>query len=488
MRVLFAVSECVPFVKSGGLADVAGSLPKEIAKFGADIRVILPKYGMIAEEFKEKMTTKAVLNVAVGWRKQYCGIEEANVQGITYYFIDNEYYFHNDRLYGYFDDGERFAFFNRAVLESLPYIDFFPDIIHCHDWHTAMIPYLLKEQYSLRSGYERIQTVFTIHNLQFQGVMPKETLVDLLGLDDRHFHIDKLEFYGNINFMKGALVAADKITTVSPTYKDEIQTEYYGERLHGLLQKRSASIEGILNGTDEDLYNPASDQTIYQCYDVEDIQKKRVNKRKLQNDFGLPQREETALLVMVTRLTPQKGLELVQCVFQQLMAEDIQFIILGTGDKEFEHFFREMEAAYPRKCRAFIGFDEQLAHQIYAGADLFLMPSKFEPCGLGQMIAMKYGAVPIVRETGGLNDTVNTFDEQTGLGNGFSFHNFNAHDMLFTIQRALSFYRDEKCFQTIVKNAMTTDNSWEKSARKYYQLYDELVSRSEQYVFEQRGI
>lgn len=483
MKVLFAVSECTPFIKSGGLADVAGSLPKELLKQGTDVRVILPKYGAIHQEFKNQMTKKAEFTVNVGWRVQYCGIDELKYQGITYYFIDNEYYFKRDRMYGYFDDGERFAYFTRAVLESIGTLDFYPDVIHCHDWHAGMIPFLLKAEYRARQGYEYIKSVFTIHNLQFQGIMPKEALGDLFGLPDRYFHIDQLEFYGQINFMKGAIVAADKITTVSPTYKDEILTEYYGEKLHELLESRVTDLDGILNGIDDEFYHPGKDPFLYKNFSADELEKKLINKLYLQAKFGLPSKAEIPLITMVTRLTKQKGLELVRHVFWELMAEDVQLLILGTGDPEFEQFFRDMETAYPRKCRAYIGFDEGLAHQIYAGSDLFLMPSKFEPCGLGQMIAMRYGAIPIVRETGGLNDTVSSFNELTGEGNGFSFKNFNAHDMLFTIERALSFYRDDKAWKTIVKNAMKMDNSWAQSAFKYNCLYAELISRSESHVF-----
>ncbi|MBS4191807.1 glycogen synthase GlgA [Bacillus sp. FJAT-49705] len=483
MKVLFVVSECVPFVKSGGLADVAGSLPKEIFKQGTDIRVILPKYGLILNEYKSKMTKKAEFTVKVGWRNQYCGIEEIEYQGITYYFVDNEYYFHREKLYGAYDDGERFAFFNRAVLDALPFIPFYPDVIHCHDWHTGMIPFLLRVEYQAKKGYEFIRTVFTIHNLQFQGIMPNHALADLLCLSDRHFHVDQLEFYGNINFMKGAIVAADKITTVSPTYKNEIQMEHYGEKLHLLLQHRSSDLEGILNGIDETIYNPENDNFLTESYNHKNLKKKSVNKLHIQKQFGLPIADKIPLIAMVTRLTEQKGLDLLHCVFQELMSDNIQMLILGTGDVQYEQFFREMELAYPNKFRAYIGFDEGIAHQIYAAADLFLMPSKFEPCGLGQMIAMKYGAIPIVRETGGLNDTVQSFNEGTGKGNGFSFKHFNAHDMLFTIQRALSFYRDESCWNVIVINAMTMDYSWARSAYQYNCLYAEIISRSESHVF-----
>ncbi|WP_066291999.1 glycogen synthase GlgA [Bacillus sp. FJAT-29937] len=483
MKVLFVVSECVPFVKSGGLADVAGSLPKEMKKLGTDIRVILPKYQSINEEYKVKMKKTAEISVPVGWRNQYCGIEELQFEGITYYFVDNEYYFFRENLYGYFDDGERFAYFNRAVLDCLGLIDFFPDIIHCHDWHTGMILFLLKSQYQAIESYKDIRTVFTIHNLKFQGVMPREALQDLFGLSNQYFHIDHLEFYGQISFMKGAIVAADKITTVSPTYKQEIQMEHYGERLHGLLLKRKNDLEGIINGIDAALYDPKNDPCLLERYNLEAIERKQENKRYIQEKFGLPTHMNTPIVAMITRLTEQKGLDLVRGVFQELMSENIQMIILGTGDAQFEQFFREMEWAYPEKCRAYIGFDEELAHQLYAGADLFLMPSKFEPCGLGQMIAMKYGAIPVVRETGGLNDTVQSFNELTGEGNGFTFSHFNAHDMLFTVQKALRFYRNELYWKNIVRNAMTADFSWAQSAEKYNDLYSEIVSRSESHVF-----
>ncbi|MED3570662.1 glycogen synthase GlgA [Cytobacillus praedii] len=475
MKLLFAVSECVPFAKSGGLADVAGALPRELVRQGVDLRVIMPKYGSIETNIKARMQKKAEYTVEVGWRKQYCGIEELEFQGVTYYFVDNEYYFMREELYGYFDDGERFAFFCKAVLDSLSHIDFQPDNIHCHDWHTGMIPFLLKMEYQEKKGYEFIQTVFTIHNLLFQGIMPRESLKELFGLQEKYNHVDYLEFYGCISFMKGAIVAADKITTVSPTYKSEIQTSVYGEKLHELLQSRSCDLVGILNGIDLELYNPEKDPSLFKNYSRKDLTNKRVNKVHLQERLGLPIKAKTPIIAMVTRLTEQKGIDLVKHVFHELIAEDIQLIILGSGDDEYEHFFRQMEAAYPNKCKAYIGFDEGLAHEVYAGADLFLMPSRFEPCGLGQMIAMRYGTVPIVRETGGLNDTVFSFNELSGQGNGFSFSQYNAHDMLFTIERALSFYRDDACWINIVQNAMAMDYSWAQSAVKYKQLYCRLT-------------
>lgn len=483
MKILFAVSECGPFAKSGGLADVAGSLPKELKSLGTDVRVILPKYGTISEEFKGKMKKIKEFTVSVGWRNQYCGIEELTHQGITYYFVDNEYYFKREGLYGYFDDGERFSFLNRAILEAIAELDFYPDVLHCHDWHTAMIPYLLRTEYYKRKGYGLIKTVFTIHNLQFQGIFPKEVLGDLLGLDYTSFQSGHLEFFGNINFMKGGLVAADKITTVSPTYKEEIQSPAYGEKLDGLLRARNEDLIGILNGIDEEFYNSAIDPLIFQNYKVNTYSKKGVNKIEVQKQFGLPQSASTPLLVMITRLTKQKGLDLVKCVLREILQEDVQVIILGTGDYEYEEYLRQAARVYPDKLKVYTGFSEDLAHKLYAAADLFLMPSQFEPCGLGQMIAMRYGAIPIVRETGGLNDTVKAYNEYTGRGNGFSFQNFNAHDMLYTIQRALSFYHDKPVWETIVKQAMEKDYSWAQSAFSYSQLYAELVSRSETHVF-----
>lgn len=483
MKVLFAVSECGPFAKSGGLADVAGSLPKELTSLGTDVRVILPKYGTISDEFKQEMTKIKEFSVDVGWRNQYCGIEELNLHGVTYYFVDNEYYFKRNRLYGFFDDGERFAYFNRAVLEALAELDFYPDVLHCHDWHTAMIPYLLRVKYYKRKDYGPIRTVFTIHNLQFQGIFPKEVSKDLLGLDYEYFHPGHIEFYGDINFMKAGLVAADKITTVSPTYKQEIQTAAFGERLEGVLQERDEDLIGILNGIDDDFYNPANDSYIFQTYTSQTPEKKAINKREIQKLFGLKQSSNTPLMVMISRLTKQKGLDLVRHVLREILQEDLQVIILGTGDHQFEEYFRQAARIYPEKLKVHTGFDEALAHKLYAAADLFLMPSLFEPCGLGQLIAMKYGAIPIVRETGGLNDTVKAWNEETMSGNGFSFKNFNAHDMFYTIRRAIHFYHDKDTWAEIVKNAMEMDYSWVQSAFSYNQLYAGLVARSETHVF-----
>ncbi|MBT2754343.1 glycogen synthase GlgA [Mesobacillus foraminis] len=488
MKVLFAVSECVPFIKSGGLADVAGSLPKELKKLGIDVRVILPKYQMIPEEYKDQMKKVAEFTVPVGWRNQYCGIEELELDGVLYYFIDNEYYFKRSQMYGDFDEGEKFSYFNKAVLDSIGEIGFYPDVIHCHDWHTGMIPFLLKEKYQHLEGYESTKTVFTIHNLQFQGIFPKEILGDLLGLEDHYFNSDQLEFHGNVSFMKAALVSADKITTVSPTYMEEIQTAYFGENLDGVLRKRNADLVGILNGIDNDLYNPERDEALIAPFGPKNHGERLLNKLEIQKQFGLKQDEDIPLIAMVTRLTKQKGLELVRGVFHEIMATGAQLIVLGTGEREFEYFFSHMAAKYYNQCRVFIGFDEGLAHRIYAGADIFLMPSKFEPCGLSQLIALRYGAIPIVRETGGLNDTVKSYDGISGKGNGFTFTHFNAHDMLFTIERALGYYRDTREWYSLVEKVMQMDFSWAKSAQIYQELYMDLFSRSELHVFECNGV
>ncbi|MBO1513102.1 glycogen synthase GlgA [Metabacillus bambusae] len=486
MKVLFAVSECVPFVKSGGLADVAGALPKELKKLGMDVRVILPKYSLIAEKLRDKMEKIEEITVPVGWRQQFCGIESLEYEGITYYFLDNEYYFYRDSLYGHYDDAERFSFFCRGVLDSLKAIDFQPDLIHSHDWHTGMINFLLKEEYQQQPFYKHIKSVFTIHNLQFQGIFPFSILKDLLNIEEEKFF--ELEFHGHVSFMKGAIVASDTITTVSPTYMEEIQTAYYGERLDGLLRSRASSLVGILNGIDDELYNPETDPVIDEPYTVDTLSSKALNKAALQSAFGLPVEEEIPLISMVTRLTKQKGFDLVKRVLDEVLSKDVQMIVLGTGEKEFEDFFKHMEWLYPTKFKAYIGFDERLAHRIYAGSDLFLMPSKFEPCGLGQLIALRYGTLPIVRETGGLNDTVFSYQEDTEEGNGFSFRNFNAHDMLNTIYRAVDMYQQKDVWQGIVENAMKQDYSWTQSALKYSQLYADLMTRSEEHVLQQGSV
>lgn len=475
MNILFAVSECVPFIKSGGLADVAGALPKELKKLGLDVRVVLPNYSLIPERFRQNSELKKVIRVQLGWRNQYCGILETEHEGITYYLLDNEYYFKRDSLYGHYDDGERFSFFSKAVLECIPHLDFVPDVLHCHDWHTAMVNFLLKEQYQENPMYEHIKTAFTIHNLQFQGVYPRVVMHDLLGLGDEYFTSEQLEFYGNINFMKGGIIASDVITAVSPTYKEEIQYPFFGEHLDGLLRYHQHKLVGIVNGIDDTFYNPNTDPDIAVQYDAVSLSLKQKNKYELQRYFGLPEKADVPVIAMVTRLTKQKGIDLVRHVFHEIMQEDVQFIVIGSGDKQYEDFFHHMAYEYPDKVKVYIGFNETLAHHVYAGADLFLMPSLFEPCGLGQLIALRYGVLPIVRETGGLNDTVQSYNEVTGAGNGFSFANFNAHDMLHTIHRAISYYYQKDIWDALVKKAMSQDYSWRQSAVKYKELYEELA-------------
>ncbi|MCY8894469.1 glycogen synthase GlgA [Bacillus spizizenii] len=484
MKVLFAVSECIPFVKSGGLADVAGALPKALARLGNEVAVMLPKYSQIPERWKKCMEKTAECTVAVGWRQQYCGIEHMAEGDVNYYFIDNEYYFNRDSLYGHYDDGERFAFFSRAVLEAAEAVNIQADIVHTHDWHTAMVNYLLKEEYRKHPFYEQMRSILTIHNLQFQGIFPPDVTHDLLGLEMDHFHYERLEYNGFVNFMKAGIIAADHVTTVSPTYRNEILTPYYGEQLEQVLRYRENDVTGILNGIDDTFYQPKSDPYIETHYDSEHLACKEENKTKLQRRMGLPERSDIPLISMVTRLTKQKGLDLVRRIMHELLEEqDIQLVVLGTGEREFEDYFRYAEFAFHEKCRAYIGFDEPLAHQIYAGSDMFLMPSKFEPCGLGQLIALQYGSIPIVRETGGLYDTVRSYQEEEGTGNGFTFSAFNAHDLKFTIERALSFYRQKDVWKSIMKTAMNADYSWEQSAKEYQRIF-EHVTRSGRDVLE----
>lgn len=475
MKVIFAAAESTPFIKTGGLADVIGALPKALKRSGVDVQVILPKYRGISGEYCEQMTHHAEISVPVGWRSQYCGIEMLIHDGIPVYFLDNEYYFGRDSVYGYMDDGERFAFFNRAVLEVLPLIGSEPDVLHCHDWHTALIPVLLDAHYRHNPFYSHIRTVFTIHNLLYQGIFPFDVLGELLELDDRYFTPEGLEFYGKVNFMKGGIVYSDHVTTVSPTYAREIQTSYYGYGLEGLLYSMGDRLSGIVNGIDTKSYNPANDPNLYVNYRT-NLAKKRENKVQLQQELQFPEDPDTLLIGMVTRLVDSKGLDLVCRVLDELLNHDhIQFVILGTGDSSYEHWFKEAANRHQGKMSAQIRFHEGLSRKIYAGSDLFLMPSKFEPCGISQLLALRYGSIPITRETGGLNDTVQAYNEFTGEGNGFTFADFNAHDMMHTIRRAISFYHEPELWKRIVKNAFSGDYSWKVSAREYMDIYSRIT-------------
>ncbi|MFF2015124.1 glycogen synthase GlgA [Paenibacillus sp. NPDC058177] len=473
MKVLFAAAEGHPFIKTGGLADVIGALPKALKGAGVDVRVIMPKYRGIPEKFTSQLQPVTVVNVPVGWRSQYCGIERLVHDGITVYFIDNEYYFGRDAIYGYMDDGERFAFFNRAVLECLPAIDFQPDVLHCHDWHAAVIPLLLQGHYRHNPFYSDIRTVFTIHNLLYQGVFPYEVLSELLGLDSNYFL--GVEYYGNVNYMKGGLVYSDYITTVSPTYAEEIRTPYYGYGLDGLLNERAGSLSGIVNGIDTKSYNPASDPHIFTRY-RSNLAKKAENKVGLQQELGLPVNPQVPLVAMVTRLVDSKGLDLVTRVLDELLYNDeFQFVVLGTGDESYERWFREAAWRYPDKVSSQITFSEGLSRKIYAASDLFLMPSKFEPCGISQLLALRYGSIPVVRETGGLNDTVHSYNEVTGEGNGFTFKDYNAHDMMHTLRRGISTYNQPEHWKRITKNAFAGDYSWNVSAQQYIDIYKRIT-------------
>lgn len=477
MKVLFAAAESVPFIKTGGLADVIGALPQALSRSGHDVRVVLPKYRGISAQFRDQMEHLGEVYVPVGWRSQYCGIEKLVYDGITYYFIDNEYYFGRDAVYGYGDDGERFAFFNRGVLQILKAIDFQPDVIHCHDWHAALIPVLLDAHYRYDLFYYEMRTVFTIHNLLYQGIFPYEVLGELLELDNRYFTINGLEYYGKVNYMKGGIVYSDHVTTVSPTYAREIQTDHYGYGLNGLLQSLGPKLSGIVNGIDTKSYNPATDSQIAVKY-RSSMGKKKENKVRLQEELGLPVSADTPLVAMVTRLVDSKGLDLVVRVLDEMLTfEDMQFVLLGTGDSQYEHWFREAEQRHPHKLSAQITFSDALSRKIYASSDIFLMPSNFEPCGISQLLALRYGSIPVVRETGGLNDTVHAYNEFTGQGNGFTFTNINAHDMMHTIRRAISFYRQPEHWNKIVKNATSGDYSWNVSAQEYSDIYKQITTQ-----------
>lgn len=473
VRVLLIASEAVPFAKSGGLGEVAGSLPQALSDAGADIRVVLPKYGDIPEEYKTQMNHLGSVTVPLGWRRQYCGINRLEHKGIIFYFLDNEYYFKRSGYYGYYDEAERFAFFCRGVLQSLGEIQFRPDILHCHDWQSSLIPVFLRAFYEDVPGYKDIKTVLTIHNLKYQGIFPHGVLSDVLDLSERYFTGDKMEFYGQVNYLKSGIVFSDMITTVSPGYAAEIKYPFFGEYLDGLIRQHQDRLYGILNGIDYQEYNPAIDPSVYVNYG-EYGKDKRANKLKLQEEMGLPVNKDTPLLAIVSRLTFQKGLDLLLHILDELMSLDVQLVILGAGEEKYERIFSERTSRYRKKFRLNLEFNETLARRIYAASDVFLMPSLFEPCGLGQMIALRYGSIPIVRETGGLRDTVIPFNEFTGEGNGFCFSNYNADDFLYTIKRALDFYKQKEIWAHIVKNAQMSDYSWGRSAREYLGLFERL--------------
>ena len=472
MKVLYAASEALPFIASGGLGDVAGSLPQALRKRLVGCRVVMPLYDGIKQELKDTMKFVTNICVPVAWRRQYCGIFEAKSGGVIYYLLDNQYYFKRDSLYGFYDDAERFAFFSRAILEMLPHIDFKPDIIHCNDWQTALTPVYYSTIYAERPGYENIKTVFTIHNIQYQGVYGEELIDNVVGID--HAHKKLLEYDGAVNLMKGGIECANAVTTVSPSYAKEILDPWYSHGLDPILKERSYKLRGILNGIDVINYNPETDKDIFKNYTADNIRGKYINKRELQKLLGLPEKSDTPVMGMVTRLVSHKGLDLCKAVLDELLATtDIQLVVLGSGDYQYEEFFRGLAARYPDKVGLCLGFIPDLARKIYAGADLFLMPSKSEPCGLSQMVALRYGTIPIVRETGGLRDSVT--DSGDNEGNGFVFSSYNAHDMLHAIRRAVEGYQDKNGWAILVKRAMDSDNSWGKSANDYIKMYKEVL-------------
>ena len=475
MQIVFASAECAPFVKTGGLGDVAGSLPAALVRAGAEVIVMVPKYATIKDEYKAQMEHFADFYVSLGWRNEYCGLEKLEHDGVTYMFIDNERYFARDYPYGFFDDGERFAFFSKAITESLQHLPagFECDILHCNDWQTALAPVFLREFYQGLPLYDRVKTVFSIHNVAFQGQFSDTVMEDILGVAHIPAAASQLRCDAcSINYMLGALRYADAITTVSPTYANEIQTPEFGEGLDGVLRERSYALQGILNGIDVAGFDPATDKRIAANYTVEDRSGKAVCKAKLQEELGLEVRDDRPLMVMVTRLTRQKGMDLVMYALDRILAGGVQVAVLGTGDRDYEDGLRYFQDKYPGTMAARIEFDPALSQRMYAAADMFLMPSKFEPCGLSQIIAMRYGTLPIVRETGGLKDTVQPYNEFTGEGTGFSFSNFNGDEMGAAVFRAARLFWDNReAWNQLVTQAMSQDFSWTRSADKYLDLY-----------------
>ena len=475
MQIVFASAECAPFVKTGGLGDVAGSLPAALVRAGAEVIVMVPKYATIKDEYKAQMEHFSDFYVSLGWRNEYCGLEKLERDGVTYMFIDNERYFARDYPYGFFDDGERFAFFSKAITESLQHLPegFECDILHCNDWQTALAPVFLREFYQGLPLYDRVKTVFSIHNVAFQGQFSDTVMEDILGVAHIPAAASQLRCDAcSVNYMLGALRYADAITTVSPTYANEIQTPEFGEGLDGVLRERSYALQGILNGIDVAGFDPATDKRIAANYTVDDRSGKAVCKAKLQEELGLEVRDDRPLMVMVTRLTRQKGMDLVMYALDRILAGGVQVAVLGTGDRDYEDGLRYFQDKYPGTMAARIEFDPALSQRMYAAADMFLMPSKFEPCGLSQIIAMRYGTLPIVRETGGLKDTVQPYNEFTGEGTGFSFSNFNGDEMGDAVFRAARLFWDNRdAWNQLVTQAMSQDFSWTRSADKYLDLY-----------------
>ncbi len=466
-KILFVASEAAPFIATGGLAEVIGSLSKALAKSAAyDVRVIIPLYQDIKKEYRKDFRFIGNIFVPLSWRNQYCGIFEYEANNVKFYFVDNEYYFKRPGCYGYYDDGERFAFFCRSVMEILSFIGFYPDILHCHDWQAALAALYLKTIYCFRPEYQFIRAVFTIHNIEYQGKYSLDILEDLFGISNRFRYL--VEYDRCINLMKGAIECCERFSTVSPTYAGEIKDPYYSHGLDPIIRRNEFKLCGILNGIDPDYYNPATDKSLFANYDADNVAPKAVCKEELQRMLNLPVKPETPILAMITRLVSHKGLDLVKEVIEQVLRQDVQFVLLGTGDSTYENYFSDLARRYQGKVVSIISFNSDLSRKIYAGADLFLMPSKSEPCGLSQMIASRYGTVAIVRETGGLRDSITPYGAG---GNGFTFRDYNAYDMLYVINEAIGVYHNKDEWKALQQKAMRTDFSWAKSATYYEGLY-----------------
>ncbi len=475
LKVLMVASEVSPFAKSGGLGDVTGSLPKALKDKGVEICVVFPKYKSVKQEYVDSAEYVTGYDVTLDWRVQHADIFKLKSE-VTTYMIGNDFYFGNrDGYYGYGDDCERFTFFSKAALELINYIDFIPDVIHTNDWQTGLVSLYLKDRYSKINFYKNIKSLYTIHNLQYQGVFPSRSL-SMMELDYGYLTPDKLEFYGAVNLMKGGLVYADAINTVSKTYAEEVKRPEYGYQLDGVMRSRENVLYGIVNGIDYEENNPATSNKIFVNYDVNSLEKKKENKFKLQEELGLPV-SEAPMISIISRLADQKGINLLLDIASELLSKDVQLVVLGTGNSYFEYRFRELQSWYPQKVSANITFNDILAQKIYAGSDIFLMPSLFEPCGLGQLFAMSYGTVPVVRTTGGLVDTVGHYDPETGKGNGFKFQDFLGSGLMWGINEALKAYEDKETWMKIVKNAITTRFSWENSAQEYINIYNKICGK-----------
>ena len=471
-KILFAASECTPFIATGGLAEVIGSLSKSLAQDEEyDVRVVLPLYSDIRGDYRQRFTYLGNINVPLGWRNQYCGIFSYEESGVTFYFLDNEYYFRRSGCYGYYDDGERFAFFSRAVMEILGFLQFYPDVLHCHDWQSALAAIYLKTIYCHRREYSLIRAVFTIHNIEYQGKYSLDVLEDLFGISDEYRYL--FEFDGCANLMKAAIECSETFTTVSPTYAEEIKRAEYAHGLQGEVERNAFKLRGILNGIDVKSYDPATDPALFAPYSAENPAGKAVCKAELQKMLGLPVRADVPVVAMISRLVAHKGLDLVRAAIEELLADDVQFVLLGTGDSEYESYFKDLANRYKGKVVSIIAFNGDLSRKIYSGADIFLMPSKSEPCGLSQMIASRYLTVPVVRETGGLYDSIKPYGAG---GNGFTFAAYNAGDMLYVLREAVSLYKNKPEWQKLMIKAGTTDFSWQRSAEEYKKLYTDTLA------------